>query len=75
MPGRETGSCLDPELPGTGLQTEGSGGPARLTPEKRVSRKPAEIGKHEEKCRTNAGRNEEGSVASRVRRLLSSIAK
>ncbi len=27
MPNRETGSCLDPELPGTGLQTEGGEGP------------------------------------------------
>ncbi len=27
MPDKETGSCLDPELPGTGLQTEWSEGP------------------------------------------------
>ncbi len=26
-PDKETGSCLDPDLPGTGLQTEGDEGP------------------------------------------------
>ncbi len=28
VPHKETGSCLDPELPGTGLQTEGDDGPS-----------------------------------------------
>ncbi len=27
MPDKETGRCLDPELPGTGLWTEGCEGP------------------------------------------------
>ncbi len=27
VPDKEAGSCLDPELPGTGLQTEGGEGP------------------------------------------------
>jgi hypothetical protein len=30
VPHKETGSCLDPELPGTGLQTEGDNGPSPL---------------------------------------------
>ncbi len=39
------GSCLDPELPGTGLQTQGGEGAGPPTPGKRVSWNPAEMGK------------------------------
>ncbi len=31
VPDKEMGSCLDPELPGTGLQKEGGEGPGHLT--------------------------------------------
>jgi hypothetical protein len=44
---RKMSSCLDPELPGTGLQ---KGADAELGPlclRKRVSWNPAEMGKHD----------------------------
>jgi hypothetical protein len=57
-----------------GLQTEGGGvvrGLACLTLGKRGSWNPAEMGKHEKKWRrTHSRRDEGGSAANRVRRLL-----
>jgi hypothetical protein len=64
VPNREADSCLDPELPGTGLQERGKRGPVPSVPVKRVSWNP---GKHQKKWRrTHSERDEGGSAANRV---------
>jgi hypothetical protein len=40
VPDREAGNCLDPELPGTGLQERGKKGPARPVLEKKSQLEP-----------------------------------
>ncbi len=44
-PNNETDSCLDPELPGTGLRTEGGEGPGPPYSGEKSQLNPAEIGK------------------------------
>ncbi len=56
----ETGSCLDPELPGTGLQTGGGEGAGPPRSRKRVCWNPTEMGKHEKKWKITHSRRDEG---------------
>jgi hypothetical protein len=71
VPDKEMVSCMDPELPGTGLRTEGMRDPARPTMGKRVCGTQQRWGKHEKKRkRTYSGHDGGGSAANRMRRLL-----
>ncbi len=46
VPNRETDSCLDPELPGTGLQIEGGEGPGTPHPKKKSQLEPSREGEN-----------------------------
>ncbi len=46
MPGKETGSCLDLELPETGLQTEGGEGPGPPYPREKSQLEPCKDGEN-----------------------------
>jgi hypothetical protein len=71
VPDRKTASCLDPEIPGTGLQEWGVKGPTLV---KRVSWNPAVMGNHGKRQRgTHSRCDGGGSAANRVRSLLPPI--
>jgi hypothetical protein len=71
VPDKETGSCLDPELSGTGLLTEGGEGPSPPYSGEKSQLKPSRDGETEKRRRkTHSGHDEGGSVANRLRRLL-----
>ncbi len=44
VPHREAGNCLDPELPGTGLQEGGKKGPGPPSPSKKSQLEPSRDG-------------------------------
>jgi hypothetical protein len=46
VPDKETGSCLDPELPGTGLQKEGGEGPSPPYPGEKSQLEPSRDGEN-----------------------------
>jgi hypothetical protein len=74
VPDRETGSCLDPMLPGTGLQEGGKKGqPARSWQKESVGTQQR-WGNHEKRQRKiHSSRDEGGSKANRVRRFTDDL--
>jgi hypothetical protein len=74
VPKREAGSCLDPELPETGLQERGEKGTAHPVLVKESVGTQQRWGKHEKKWRrTHSGHDEEGSAANGVRKKIVTI--
>jgi hypothetical protein len=55
VPDREVGNCLDPELPGTGLQERGKKGPGPPRPSKKSQLEPNRDGE-------TMGRGKEESI-------------
>jgi hypothetical protein len=71
VPDKITGRCLDPELPGTGLQKEGGKGPGPPYSGEKSQLGPSRDGENEERWRKTCSHCDEGgSAANRVRRLL-----
>jgi hypothetical protein len=69
-PSKKVGSCLDPELPGTGLREGADAGPGPPCSGERVSWNPAEMGETtRDRGGTHSGCDAGGSAANRVRRL------
>jgi hypothetical protein len=75
MPHRKTGSCPDPELPGTGLQKKDEEGPNLPCSGKKSQLEPSRDGENMRGDREGPilGMNEGGSAANRVRRSLSLV--
>jgi hypothetical protein len=71
VPNREAGNCLDPELPGSGLQEGGKRAWHTWSQEKESVGTQQRWGNHEKRQRgIHSRRDEGGSAANRGRRLL-----